>query len=79
MIKNSDYFMPGGRSGVLLIHGLTGTPAEMRFVANGMRDQGFTVYGMQLAGHCGDVRDLLRTTWHDWAESVDQANQQRTQ
>ena len=63
MIKKSDYWMPGGRSGVLLIHGLTGTPAEMRFVATGLHQQGFTVYGMQLAGHCGSVEDLLRTGW----------------
>lgn len=73
MIKKSDYWMPGGRSGVLLIHGLTGTPAEMRFVATGLHQQGFTVYGMQLAGHCGSVEDLLRTGWRDWSESVDQA------
>ena len=73
MIKKSDYWMPGGRSGVLLIHGLTGTPSEMRFVATGLHKKGFTVYGMQLAGHCGDPDDLLRTGWRDWAESVDQA------
>ncbi|MEO8856176.1 MAG: alpha/beta fold hydrolase [Burkholderiaceae bacterium] len=73
MIKKSDYWMPGGRSGVLLIHGLTGTPAEMRFVANGLHQKGFTVYGMQLAGHCGSVEDLLRTGWRDWSDSVDQA------
>ena len=73
MIKKSDYLMPGGRAGVLLIHGLTGTPAEMRFVANGLNRQGFTVYGMQLAGHCGSPDDLLRTGWRDWADSVDKA------
>ncbi len=73
MIKKSDYWMPGGRSGVLLIHGLTGTPAEMRVVATGLNRQGFTVYGMQLAGHCGDQHDLLRTGWRDWVHSVDQA------
>ncbi len=70
MIKSTDYYMPGGRSGVLLIHGLTGTPAEMRFVAKGLNRAGFTVYGMQLAGHCGDENDLLKTGWHDWYRSV---------
>ena len=70
MIKPTDYYMPGGRSGVLLIHGLTGTPAEMRFVAKGLNRAGFTVYGMQLAGHCGDENDLLKTGWHDWYRSV---------
>ena len=73
MIKKSDYLLPGGRSGVLLIHGLTGTPAEMRFVATGLHQKGFTVYGMQLAGHCGNPEDLLRTGWRNWADSVDAA------
>jgi carboxylesterase len=62
--------MPGGRNGVLLIHGLTGTPTEMRFVAKGLNRNGFTVYGMQLAGHCGDEADLLATGRQDWYRSV---------
>jgi len=70
MIKRSDYQLPGGRSGVLLIHGLTGTPSEMRFVAKGLNRNGFTVHAMQLAGHCGDEADLLKTGWHDWYQSV---------
>ena len=75
MIKNSDYWMPGGPSGVLLIHGLTGTPSEMRFVAKGLHERGFTVHGMQLAGHCGNPADLLATGWRDWTRSVDLAAQ----
>jgi carboxylesterase len=69
MIKPSDFRLPGGRSGVLLIHGLTGTPTEMRFVAKGLNRNGFTVHGMQLAGHCGDEEDLLKTGWRDWYQS----------
>jgi carboxylesterase len=70
MIKTVDYKLPGGRSGVLLIHGLTGTPTEMRFVAKGLNRNGFTVHGMQLAGHCGTEQDLLNTGWKDWYASV---------
>ena len=55
---------------MLLIHGLTGTPTEMRFVGNGLNRAGFTVLGMQLAGHCGDEADLLATGWRDWYASV---------
>ena len=73
MIKKADFYLPGGRSGVLLIHGLTGTPQEMRLVGKGLHRAGFTVYGMQLAGHCGDEEDLLKTGWHDWYRSVWQA------
>jgi len=70
MIKPSEFQLAGGRSGVLLIHGLTGTPTEMRFVGNGLNKAGFTVLGMQLAGHCGDTSDLLATGWKDWYASV---------
>jgi len=73
MIKKVDFHLPGGRNGVLLIHGLTGTPTEMRFVAKGLNRNGFTVHGMQLAGHCGDEADLLATGWHDWYGSVVEA------
>ena len=73
MIQQTDFFFEGGRSGVLLIHGLTGTPMEMKLLGKGLNRAGFTVHGMQLAGHCGDVEDLLATGWHDWYASVEKA------
>ena len=73
MMKSSEFFLPGGRDGVLLIHGLTGTPAEMRFVGKGLHRAGYSVLGMQLAGHCGNEADLLATGWRDWYRSVTEA------
>lgn len=73
MIQNVEYLLEGGRAGVLLIHGLTGTPNEMRLLGKGLNRAGFTVYGMQLAGHCGDEKDLLQTGWQDWYASVERA------
>jgi len=73
MIDNVEFLFEGGRSGVLLIHGLTGTPAEMRLLGKGLNRAGFTVHGMQLAGHCGSEEDLLATDWMDWYASVEQA------
>ena len=73
MIQQTDFFFEGGRCGVLLIHGLTGTPMEMRLLGKGLNRAGFTVHGMQLAGHCGNVEDLLATGWRDWYASVEQA------
>lgn len=70
MMRSSEFTLPGGRDGVLLVHGLTGTPAEMRFVGNGLNRAGYTVRGVQLAGHCGDESDLLATGWQDWYASV---------
>lgn len=73
MIEKCDFLFEGGANGVLLIHGLTGTPNEMRVLGKGLNNAGFTVLGMQLAGHCGDVEDLLASTADDWYASVEAA------
>jgi len=70
MIHDASFFLPGGKAGVLLIHGLTGTPAEMQILAKGLNRAGFTVSAVQLAGHCGTEEDLIKTNWRDWYRSV---------
>lgn len=78
-----EFVMPGSgahaRTGVLLIHGLTGTPAEMRLLGKGLNKQGFTVYGVQLAGHCGSMHDLVETRWTDWLSSAESGLQRLSQ
>ncbi|AOA57537.1 alpha/beta hydrolase [Acinetobacter larvae] len=70
MNNEHAFFLPGCRTGILLIHGLTGTPNEMRGVARNFHQAGYSVYGVQLAGHCGTVQDLVKTQWQDWYASV---------
>ena len=69
-----EFLLPGhgprARTGVLLVHGMTGTPNEMRLLGRGLNKEGFTVYAVQLAGHCGTVDDLLATRWQDWLATV---------
>jgi carboxylesterase len=62
----------GGRLGFLLIHGLGGTPMEMRFVAQGLARAGYTVHVPQLAGHCGTADELKATGWQDWCATVEE-------
>lgn len=69
--KDHSYRIPGGRTGVLLIHGLCGTPTEMRYVANGLARDGYTVLCPQLAGHCSTNEELKATTWQDWFASAE--------
>ena len=73
MTKDHSYRVPGGRVGVLLLHGLCGTPTEMRFVANGLARSGCTVHCPQLAGHCGTEADIKATRWQDWYASAERA------
>jgi carboxylesterase len=72
-IGDASFVYPGGKAAVILIHGLTGTPTEMKFVGKGLANAGFTVYGIQMAGHCGTEEDLVRTNWPDWYASVEAA------
>jgi carboxylesterase len=72
-IADHSLTYPGGRTGFLLIHGLGGTPVELRVVARALHRAGHTVHCPQLAGHCGSEQDLLATTWRDWAGSVEAA------
>ncbi len=59
--------------GVLLVHGLCGTPTELRFIANGLTRAGYEVACPTLAGHCGSHADLTATTWQDWYASAEAA------
>lgn len=69
-VDHSYRLRSGGRRGVLLIHGLTGAPGEMKFLAKRLHRQGFEVYAPQLAGHGADQTALLASTWRDWLASV---------
>jgi carboxylesterase len=73
-ITDRSEFLPGGRIGFLLIHGLGGMPVELRIVARGLAQEGHTVFSMQLAGHGGTPEELRRSTWREWVESVEQAH-----
>ena len=66
--------LEGGRVGILLIHGLGGTPAELRFVAQVLNRSGYTVYCPLLVGHGGSGEFLNTTTWMDWYKSVETAH-----
>lgn len=55
---------------MLLIHGFTGSPAELLLLGNFLNRAGFTVFGVRLAGHGTNELDLMRTTGDDWFNSV---------
>ncbi|MBA2127307.1 alpha/beta hydrolase [Hyphomicrobium methylovorum] len=73
MAIDTGFKIKGGKVGILLLHRLCGTPVEMRFVANGLAKQGYTVHCPMLAGHCGTGTELTASTWTDWYRSAQQA------
>ena len=72
-LGHSGFFLKSGENAVLLVHGLTGTPAEMRAIANRLVKDGFSVMCPQLSGHCGSVSALKRSKWQDWYGSIEKS------
>ena len=54
------------RPPVLLLHGLTGAPADMQTITRHLRLAGYTVVAPMLPGHGVGERELLKTGWRDW-------------
>jgi len=65
------FFIPGGKIGCLLIHGFTGSPKEMRMLADSLTQEKYTILGIRLAGHATDIEDMRHSTWRDWLASVE--------
>lgn len=70
-IQDRSYKFDGGRTGVLLVHGLGGTPIEMRYIALALSRAGYTVSVPQLAGHCATEAELKYSKWQDWYGTID--------
>jgi len=74
-LEGEPFFWEGGEIGVLLLHGFTATPAEVRPLAENLAKAGFSVAGPMLAGHGTHPEDLNRTHWQEWVDSADKAYQ----
>lgn len=69
----APFFLEAGTTGVLLLHGFTGSPSEMRLVGDYLHDRGITVSAPLLPGHGTRPEELNQTTWEDWCRHVDGA------
>jgi carboxylesterase len=58
--------LAGGPDAVLLLHGFTGSPFEMRYLADRLHGAGMRCLGPVMAGHGGDPRALARTSRGEW-------------
>lgn len=69
----SPFLLEGGPVGVLLIHGFTGSPPEMRPVGDYLHQRGFTVSAPLLPGHGTTAEAMNRCQWADWTGHVETA------
>lgn len=69
----SPFLLEGGSTGILLIHGFTGSPPEMLLVGDYLNERDLTVSAPLLPGHGTTVEDLDTRTWEDWTSHVESA------
>ena len=60
------WFKEGNSTGILLIHGFTGSPASMVPWGKEIAELGYTVRVPRLPGHGSRWQDMNLTTWEDW-------------
>jgi carboxylesterase len=63
----------GGSTGVLLSHGLSGSPASMRPWGEYLAERGYTVEVPRLPGHGTSVAECNRTRWDDWYATIERS------
>lgn len=71
LVNQPFYFKGNNGKGVLLIHGWTSTPYEVRRLGKYLNENGYTVYGPQLRGHGTISKDLENIRWTDWLEDAE--------
>lgn len=70
LVKKSFYFKGTNDRAVLLLHGWTATPYELRRLAVYLNEKGYTVYGPILRGHGTFPEDLENVKYQDWIEDA---------
>ncbi len=72
VMQGAETFLLQGKNNkaVLLLHGYTGAPSEMRPLGDYLNALGFTVLCVRLPGHGTSVGDLERTTANDWYDAA---------
>ena len=72
-LEGGSFFWKGGEAGVLLLHGLTATTAEVRPLAKRLLNEGYTVSGILLPGHATTPENLSQTHREDWIKASEEA------
>ncbi|MDL2280889.1 alpha/beta fold hydrolase [Selenomonadales bacterium OttesenSCG-928-I06] len=74
IISGAEPFLfSGGKTGILLVHGFTGSPAELRPLGEYLNKQGYTVLAPRLTGHGSSILEMIQTSWPHWYGSVEDA------
>lgn len=66
-------YIEGNKTGVLLLHGFTGSPYEMKELGRYLGKKGYSISIPLLTGHGTIAKDLKNCKWYDWFEDSKQA------
>jgi len=66
-----SFLLGGGKNAVLLIHGFTGLPHEMREFGEYLASKGFRVYAPLLPSHGTSKEDMIKTRRTDWIRGAE--------
>ena len=70
---SAPFFARGSEVGCLVLHGIGGTPANVRVVADALAKEGYTVLSPVLPGHRETVRAQNASTGAEWLEGAQNA------
>ncbi len=75
MAAGDRFYVRGGDVGCLLIHGFSGSPADLRPLADALAQKGYTVDLPLLPGHGSMPMSIGESRWHRWTEAVRAAHE----
>ncbi|WLD92883.1 carboxylesterase [Alkalihalobacillus sp. AL-G] len=70
VVAPKPFFFEGGSRGVLLLHGFTGSSADVRMLGRFLQKQGYSCLAPQYKGHGVPPEELVHTGPEDWWEDV---------
>ncbi len=71
--RPTAYELAGGDVGILLVHGFTGAPPDLGYLARYLHTQGYTVGLPLLSGHGTEAQDMAGVKRAQWIAEVERA------
>ncbi|WP_100405393.1 alpha/beta hydrolase [Bacillus solitudinis] len=75
LVEPKPFTFEGGKRAVLLLHGFTGTTADVRMIGRFLQKQGYTCHAPLYKGHGVPPERLVHTGPEDWWKDVESGYQ----
>lgn len=76
LVAPKPFTFEGGNRAVLLLHGFTGTTADVRMLGRFLQKEGYTCHAPLYRGHGVPPEELVTYSPEDWWEDVEKAYEQ---